>query len=319
MQAVYLSGREVEFRTDHPEPEPAAHEVIVRVVRAGICETDLQLMHGYMGFAGVLGHEFVGIAESGPLAGKRVVGEINCSCFECETCRSGLPTHCPNRSVLGILNHDGAFAERVAVPQKNLHAVPDSMSTDVAVFVEPVAAAFQILRQQLMQPGQTVVVLGDGRLGNLCAQVLNWFGCRVTVVGKHPEKLAVLSQMDIETVLLSDARFNHDIDIIVDCTGSPTGLPTALQFVRPWGTIILKTTVAGEQSLALAPIVIDEVSVIGSRCGPFPDAIAALNAGQVRVEPLISGRFPLREGVEALHATASQPVLKMLLDVCDSE
>jgi threonine dehydrogenase-like Zn-dependent dehydrogenase len=317
MDAVYLSGREVEFREDQPEPEPRSHEVIVRVVRAGICETDLQLMQGYMGFAGVLGHEFVGVAESGPLAGKRVVGEINCSCFECETCRSGLPTHCPNRSVIGILNHDGAFAELVAVPQKNLHAVPDSMSTDVAVFVEPVAAAFQILRQQLVRPRQTVVVLGDGRLGNLCAQVLHRFGCRVTVVGKHAQKLAVLDSMDIDTVLLSDARPNRDLDIVVDCTGSPAGLPTAMQFVRPWGTIILKTTVAGEQTLAMAPIVIDEVSVIGSRCGPFPDAIAALNTGQVQVEPLISARFPLRQGVEALHTTASQPVLKILLDLCN--
>jgi threonine dehydrogenase-like Zn-dependent dehydrogenase len=318
MQAVYLSGREVEFREDHPEPESGSHEVIVRVLCAGICETDLQLMQGYMGFAGVLGHEFVGIAESGPLKGKRVVGEINCSCFDCDTCRSGLPTHCPNRSVIGILNHDGAFAERVAVPQKNLHAVPDSLSTDVAVFVEPVAAAFQILRQQLVRPGQFVVVLGDGRLGNLCAQVLNGYGCRVMAVGKHTEKLAVLDRLDIETTLLTDAHPNRDVDVVVDCTGSPTGLPTALQFVRPWGTVVLKTTVAGEQTLALAPVVIDEVSVIGSRCGPFPDAIAALAAGQVQVEPLISGRFPLRDGVEALHTTASQPVLKMLLDVCDS-
>lgn len=315
MHAVYLSGREVEFRDDHPDPEPGPHEVIVRVLQAGICETDLQLMQGYMGFAGVLGHEFVGIAESGPLVGKRVVGEINCSCFECETCRSGLPTHCPHRSVIGILNHDGAFAERIAVPQKNLHAVPDSLSTDVAVFVEPVAAAFQILRQQLVRPGQTVVVLGDGRLGNLCAQVLHTFGCRVSVVGKHAEKLEILSRMDIETTLLADARPNRDVDVVVDCTGSSTGLPTALQFVRPWGTVILKTTVAGEQTLALAPIVIDEVSVIGSRCGPFPDAIAALDAGQVQVEPLISGRYPLSQGVEALQATASQPVLKVLLDV----
>jgi threonine dehydrogenase-like Zn-dependent dehydrogenase len=318
MQAVYLSGREVEFREDHPEPEPDSHEVIVRVVRAGICETDLQLMQGYMGFAGVLGHEFVGIAESGPLAGTRVVGEINCSCFECDTCRSGLPTHCPNRSVIGILNHDGAFAERIAMPEKNLHAVPDSMSTDVAVFVEPVAAAFQILRQQLVRPGQSVVVLGDGRLGNLCAQVLNGFGCRVLAVGKHTQKLAVLDRMGIETTLIGDAHPNRDVDVVVDCTGSPTGLPAALQFVRPWGTVILKTTVAGEQTLALAPIVIDEVSVVGSRCGPFPDAIAALASGQVLVEPLISGRYPLREGVEALLTTASQPVLKVLLDVGDS-
>lgn len=315
MRAVHLEGRDVTFRDDYPAPEPAEHEVIVRVLQAGICETDLQLMQGYMGFTGVLGHEFVGIAESGPLEGKRVVGEINCSCYDCETCRSGLPTHCPNRSVIGILNHDGAFADRIAVPQKNLHVVPDSLSNDVAVFVEPVAAAYQILRQQLVQSGQTVVVLGDGRLGNLCAQVLNEFGCRVTVVGKHSQKLDILRRMEIETVLLNDAAPNRDVDIVVDCTGSSTGLPTALQFVRPWGKVILKTTVAGEQTLALAPIVIDEVSVIGSRCGPFPDAISALTAGRVQVEPLISERHALSDAVDALQRTASEPVLKVLLDV----
>lgn len=315
MRAVHLTGQEVTFRDDYPEPEPGPNDVIVRVIRAGICETDLQLMQGYMGFEGVLGHEFVGIAESGPLAGQRVVGEINCSCYDCPTCRSGLPTHCPNRSVIGILNHDGAFADRIAVPQKNLHAVPDSLSTDVAVFVEPVAAAFQILRQQLVQRGQSVVVLGDGRLGNLCAQVLNNFGCNVTVVGKHESKLAVLGELGIATVRLDDAQPKRETDIVVDCTGSPTGLPTALQFVRPWGKVILKTTVAGEQTLALAPIVIDEVSVIGSRCGPFPDAIAGLTDGIVHVEPLISGRYSLNDGAEALQVTASQPVLKVLLDI----
>ena len=317
MRAVYLTGQNVSCRDDYPEPEAGPNDVIVRVIRAGICETDLQLMQGYMGFEGVLGHEFVGIAESGSLAGQRVVGEINCSCFDCPTCRTGLPTHCPNRTVIGILNHDGAFADRIVVPQKNLHVVPDSLSTDVAVFVEPVAAAFQILRQQLVQPRQTVVVLGDGRLGNLCAQVLNNFGCNVTVVGKHESKLNVLRELGIATVLLDAAQPNRDTDIVVDCTGSPSGLPTALQFVRPWGKVVLKTTVAGEQTLALAPIVIDEVSVIGSRCGPFPDALAALAAGQVKVEPLISGRYSLNDGPEALRVTASQPVLKVLLDVAD--
>lgn len=315
MRAVHLTGRDVSFRDDYPEPQPGPREVLVRVVRAGVCETDLQLMQGYMGFEGVLGHEFVGIAEAGPFAGKRVVGEINCSCYDCPTCRSGLPTHCPNRSVIGILNHDGAFADRIAVPEKNLHEVPDSLSTDMAVFVEPVAAAFQILRQQLVQTGQTVVVLGDGRLGNLCAQVLNNYGCDVTVVGKHDSKLSVLRELAIETVRLEDAQPKRDTDIVVDCTGSSSGLPTALQFVKPWGKVILKTTVAGEQTLALAPIVIDEVSVIGSRCGPFPDAIAALTSGQVHVEPLISARYSLNDGPEALQVTASQPVLKVLLDV----
>jgi len=321
MRAIHLSGKTIELRPDHPVPRPEEgpeSEVLVKVLRAGVCETDLQLIQGYMGFEGVLGHEFVGIAQSGPLRGERVVGEINCSCFQCDTCRSGLPTHCPNRTVLGILGHDGAFAEFISVPQKNLHRVPDSLSTDVAVFVEPVAAAYQILRQQLVQRGQRVAVLGDGRLGNLCAQVLVAFRCEVLVVGKHDNKLQILRDLNIETGLLNEVTPARQFDAVVDCTGSASGLPTALQFVKPWGTIILKTTVAGEQTMAFAPIVIDEVRVIGSRCGPFPDAIAGLEAGRVQVEPLISGRFPLDKGVEAIHHTAENPVLKILIDVDNS-
>lgn len=317
MKALHLSGTDFTLRRDHPMPERLPGEVLVRVIRAGVCETDLQLIQGYMGFEGVLGHEFVGIAESGEYAGQRVVGEINCSCWECATCRSGLPTHCPNRSVLGILGHDGAFAEYIAVPEKNLHVVPDTLSTDQAVFVEPVAAAYQILKQRLVERGQSVVVLGDGRLGNLCAQVLADFGCKVIVVGKHEQKLAILREINprIETVLLNEATPDRGADVVVDCTGSPTGLPTALQHVKPWGTVVLKTTVAEEQTLALAPIVIDEVRVVGSRCGPFGDAIVGLQSGRVAVEPLISDRFPLDKAVEALEATSTQPVLKVLLDV----
>lgn len=317
MKALHLSGTTFEVKHDHSVPEPLPGEILVRVVRAGICETDLQLIQGYMGFEGVLGHEFVGIAESGQFAGQRVVGEINCSCWKCETCRTGLPTHCPNRTVLGILGHDGAFAEYVAVPEPNLHTVPDSLSNDEAVFVEPVAAAYQILKQQLVEKGQSVVVLGDGRLGNLCAQVLADFGCDVRVVGKHDEKLNVLREINsaIETVRLEDASPDRSADVVVDCTGSPTGLPTALQYVKPWGTIIQKTTVAGEQTLALAPIVIDEVRVVGSRCGPFGDALAGLESGRIKVKPLISDRFNLNQAVEALDLTANQPVLKVLLDV----
>ncbi|MFT4557543.1 MAG: threonine dehydrogenase-like Zn-dependent dehydrogenase, partial [Planctomycetaceae bacterium] len=215
MKALHLSGTDFTLRHDHPVPEPLPGEVLVQVIRAGVCETDLQLIQGYMGFAGVLGHEFVGVAESGEFEGQRVVGEINCSCWECETCRSGLPTHCPNRSVLGILGHDGAFAEYIAVPEKNLHVVPDSLSTDEAVFVEPVAAAYQILKQRLVERGQSVVVLGDGRLGNLCAQVLADFGCKVIVVGKHEQKLAILREINpsIKTVHLEDASPSRSVDV----------------------------------------------------------------------------------------------------------
>ena len=319
MRAIVLDRDRVTARGDYPEPEIRNGEVLVKVLSAGVCETDLQLVRGYMGFQGVLGHEFVGVAQTGPLAGRRVVGEINCSCHECDTCRAGRPSHCPRRSVLGILNHDGAFADFIAVPQCNLHVVPDSLPTDVAVFTEPVAAAFQIPAQLTIGRQDRVVVLGDGRLGNLCAQVLARLSSRVLVVGKHPSKLELLQRLGIPTVLLSDLPAEPSADVVVDCTGSPTGLPTALRIVRPRGTIVLKTTVAGEQTMAWAPIVIDEVTIVGSRCGPFERALAALDAGEVSVLPLVSGRFELSKGVEALEHASSKSVMKVLLDVKSSD
>jgi threonine dehydrogenase-like Zn-dependent dehydrogenase len=314
MRAIVLDDQ-VTVTSGRPAPTPASGEVLVRVIRAGVCETDLQLIKGYMGFRGVLGHEFVGIAESGPMAGQRVVGEINCACWTCATCRMGLPTHCPNRTVLGILNHDGAFADLIAVPQQNLHAVPDALSDDVAVFTEPVAAAFQIPVQVTIRPQDRVAVLGDGRLGNLCGQVLARLSDHVLVIGKHPEKLAILASMGVATRLLSDSMDERAWDIVVDCTGSESGLPTALKLVRPRGTIVLKTTVAGQQTLAWAPFVIDEVTLIGSRCGPFDRALAALEQGHVRVEPLIADRFDLSRGLDALERAQTKGILKVLLDV----
>ena len=314
MRAIVLDDR-VTLQESRPSPDPAPGEVLVRVNCAGICETDLQLIKGYMGFRGVLGHEFVGVAESGPLAGRRVVGEINCACWTCDTCRSGLNTHCPNRTVIGILNHDGAFADVIAVPQRNLHAVPDSLPDDIAVFTEPVAAAFQIPAQMSIKSTDRVIVLGDGRLGNLCAQVLARLSNRVTVVGKHPPKLALLKVLGIDTALLSDPIDDRSADIVVDCTGSETGLPAALRLVRPRGTIVLKTTVAGTQTLAWAPFVIDEVTLIGSRCGPFDRALDALARGEVNVTPLISERYDLSKGLEALERAQSKSALKVLLNV----
>ena len=314
MRAVVLDDG-VRFRTSQPAPAPAEGEVLVRVVCAGVCETDLQLIKGYMGFRGVLGHEFVGVAESGPFAGRRVVGEINCSCGTCGTCRSGLRSHCPNRTVLGILNHDGAFADLISVPQENLHLVPDSLPDDVAVFTEPVAAAFQIPVQVAIHRTNRVIVLGDGRLGNLCAQVLTTLSDDVLLVGKHAHKLALLESLGIRTALLSDALPARSADLVVDCTGSETGLPTALRLVRPRGTIVLKTTVAGVQTLAWAPFVIDEVTLVGSRCGPFDQALRALEQGLVKVQPLISDRLGLSEGLRALERAQAKDVLKVLIDV----
>ena len=314
MRAIVLDDQVV-ISANRPTPSPLEGEVLVRVTRAGICETDLQLIKGYMGFRGVLGHEFVGVAESGPMAGRRVVGEINCACWQCETCRRGLPTHCPNRTVLGILNHDGAFADLIAVPQRNLHLVPDSLPDDVAVFTEPVAAAFQIPAQVRIGRRDRVVVLGDGRLGNLCAQVLAKLSDHVLVVGKHQEKLALLTAMGIATARLSDPLDDRAADIVVDCSGSESGLPTALRLVRPRGTIVLKTTVAGQQTLAWAPFVIDEVTLVGSRCGPFDKALDALERGEVSVGALISDRFDLPRGLEALTRAQTKPVLKVLLDI----
>jgi threonine dehydrogenase-like Zn-dependent dehydrogenase len=315
MRAIVLDRDGVTVRADHPEPVLRDDEVMVRVLCAGICETDLQLIRGYMGFHGVLGHEFVGVAESGALAGRRVVGEINCSCHRCATCLAGRHTHCPHRSVLGILNHDGAFADRIAVPQRNLHGVPDSLSTEIAVFTEPLAAAFQIPTQLSIARSDRVVVLGDGRLGNLCAQVAARLSDRVLVVGKHPDKLALLQSLGISTCLLADRPADRFADIVVDCTGSPSGLPTALTMVRPRGTIVVKTTVAGDQTMAWAPVVIDEVTIVGSRCGPFDRALSALEAGEISVLPMMSGRFDLPNGVEALEHAAKPGMLKVLLDV----
>ena len=314
MRAVVLD-RHVHLDTSRPTPNPAAGEVLVRVQCAGVCETDLQLIKGYMGFRGVLGHEFVGVAESGAYQGRRVVGEINCACWNCPTCRGGLPTHCPNRTVLGILNHDGAFADVIAVPEKNLHLVPDDLSNDVAVFTEPVAAACQIPAQVAIARDARVVVLGDGRLGNLCAQVLSGLSANVLAVGKHADKLAILRTMGVATALLAEVTAERIGDIVVDCTGSESGLTTALSLVKPRGTIVLKTTVAGTQTMSWAPFVIDEVTLVGSRCGPFDDALAALADGRVQVAPLVSDRYDLDQGVDALARAQTKSALKVLIDV----
>jgi threonine dehydrogenase-like Zn-dependent dehydrogenase len=305
------------FRPRHPEPDPAG-ECVVRVRQAGICATDLEITKGYMGFQGVLGHEFVGEVTQAPpqskdLIGQRVVGEINCVCGRCDLCLSGLSSHCRNRTVLGILNRDGAFADFVRLPAQNLHVLPKTVDDDAAVFVEPLAAAYQVLKQVQVDAKKWVTVLGDGRLGLLVAQVLRDAGCPVRVIGKHPDKLALCEKWSIRSRPLADIKPRHDQDVVVDCTGSAAGIELALQMVRPRGTVVLKSTAAAGKPLNLAPVVIDEINIVGSRCGPFREAIKALAEKRIDVASLIHRRMKIEQGVEAMELAARPGVLKVLL------
>jgi threonine dehydrogenase-like Zn-dependent dehydrogenase len=304
------------FDTRRPEPIPADGDSVLRIRQAGICATDLEIVKGYMGFRGVLGHEFVADVVSSPnkeLVGQRVCGEINIVCGRCDLCLSGLSNHCRARTVLGIVNHDGAFADMIRLPAANLHVIPKNIDDDQAVFVEPLAAAFQVLKQIKLDGRKWVTVLGDGRLGLLAAQVLRNAGCPVRVIGKHPEKLAMCEKWQIRSRPLDDIVPRHDQDVVVDCTGSASGFETAMQMVRPRGTIVLKSTFASGKPLSLAPLVIDEISVIGSRCGPFREAIRALAEKQVDVVSLINRRMKLEQGVEAMTLAARPGVLKVIL------
>src|SRR4051794_32092137 len=304
------------FDPRRDEPRDSDGDTLLKVRHAGICATDLEITKGYMGFRGVLGHEFVADVVSSPnkdLVGQRVVGEINVVCGRCDLCLSGLSSHCRNRSVLGILNHDGAFAEFVRLPAMNLHVIPKNIDDDSAVFVEPLAAACQILKQIKLDGRRWVTVLGDGRLGLLVAQVLRNAGCPVRVIGKHPDKLSICEKWSIRSRPLADIVPRHDQDIVVDCTGSANGFELAMQMVRPRGTIVLKSTVAAGKPLNLAPLVIDEISVIGSRCGPFREAIRALAEKQIDVASLITRRMKLEQGIEAMELAGRPGVLKVLL------
>ncbi len=313
MRALVCDGSSARV-VDRPTPEPDDEMAVVRVRLAGVCNTDLEIMNGYMTFRGVLGHELVGIVEAGPddWTGQRVVCEINFACGQCETCRAGLPRHCPERRVMGILGADGAFAERLCVPVANLHAVPEGVSDEAAVFAEPLAAAFEILEQVSVVPDADCVVLGDGKLGLLVAQVLHGAGARVLAVGRHREKLALLERRGIQTAELSSWR-PRKADLVVEATGRAEGFRLAVETTRPRGTLVLKSTVAEHARLDLAPLVIDEIRVVGSRCGPFPPALGALESDRVSVQPLISARVPLREADEALRLAARPGTLKVLI------
>lgn len=311
MRGVFCDGSSISLRRDLPEPRIVQGETSLRVRAAGVCDTDLQLARGYMQFRGILGHEFVGQDESG----NRYVAEINAACHACPTCLAGRPGHCPHRTVLGILGRDGAMADLVSVPRRNLHAIPDAIEDVEAVFVEPLAAAFRIAEQVVLARGTRVAILGDGKLGLLCAWVARDTGADVTLIGKHPEKLA-LTGGGIATWRLEEGRgLDRPFDVVVDCTGHPSGFATALGLVRPCGTVVLKTTIAGEHALSLAPIVIDEIRVIGSRCGPFRPAIEALATRRVDVRPLIGGVYPLDEAEGAFRAAGERGARKIVLRV----
>jgi len=306
------------FNPRYPDPAPASGDTLLRVRQAGICATDLEICQGYMGFRGVLGHEFVAdVVQSSnrELIGQRVVGEINVVCGRCDLCLSGLSTHCRNRTVLGIVNRDGAFADFVRLPAMNLHVLPASIDDDAATFVEPLAAAYQVLKQLNFEGRKWVTVLGDGRLGLLLAQVLRDANCQVRVIGKHPQKLALCEKWSIRSRPLNDIIPRHDQDVVIDCTGSASGIELAMQMVRPRGTVVLKTTVAAGKPLNLAPIVIDEINIIGSRCGPFREAIRALAEKRVDVTSLIQRRMKLEQGLEAMELAGRPGVLKVILTV----
>lgn len=316
MKGLWLENNQLQLKTDIPIPEPPPGEALVRVLRAGICNTDLELLRGYYPYKGILGHEFVGVVEQGSeqLINKRVVGEINAVCGYCRFCRSGKSTHCENRTVLGIVNRNGAFAEYLCLPVKNLHPVPENVSTEAATFTEPIAAALEIQEQVQLCRDDRVLVVGDGKLGQLIAQTLALTGCDLLVVGRHKDKLANLAARGIKTGL-ADAVKDKTFDISVDCTGNPEGFSTARRALRPRGTLVMKSTYAGNLSIDASSLVVDEITLIGSRCGPFTPALELLATKQLDVEPLIHAHYPLTEGLAAFEKAQTKGILKVLLDM----
>jgi threonine dehydrogenase-like Zn-dependent dehydrogenase len=316
MRGLWLEERELRLRDDLPLPDPAEGEVRVRVLSAGICNTDLELLAGYYPYTGVPGHEFAGVVDGGqgPLSGRRVVGEINAACGGCPTCRAGNGRHCPSRTVLGIVNRDGAFAEFLTLPEKNLHPVPDSLPTEIATFTEPVAAALQIQQQVPIGGEDRVLVIGDGKLGQLIARTLALTGCRLLVAGRHRRKLDLLEEAGISTCL-PDSLHEDRFDVVVECTGNPEGFALARARARPRGTLVLKSTYAGDLEIDASALVVDEITLVGSRCGPLAPALALLVSGRIDVRPLIEARYSLARGLEAFEHARRPGTLKVLLEM----
>jgi alcohol dehydrogenase len=332
MYALLFDGH-LRLADDYPEPSASPGEALIRPHLVGICNTDIEITRGYKGFRGVLGHEFVGtvVACAEPRwVGRRVVGEINAYCGDCATCRRGDVSQCPKRTTLGIHGRDGAMAELFGLPIACLHEVPEHVPDTSAVFAEPLAAALEILEQSHLRPTDRVAVVGDGKLGLLCAQALRLPGCEVTMIGRHPERWKLLRDLGIEArhadslardnergamEASNDSSFAADrssFDVVVDCTGQVSGLSVARGLVRPRGRLVLKSTFAADSALDISALVVDEIQLIGSRCGPFAPALRLLARGLIDVEPLIAGRYALRNGIDAFRAAAGG--LKILLE-----
>jgi len=315
MRALVFDGKLALREIDNPVPKPG--EALIRVSLAGICGTDLEILKGYSAFRGVIGHEFVGRvveAEEAAWIGERVVGEINVSCGECAWCLRGLGRHCPRRTVMGIVNRPGCFAEYVVLPLRNLHQVPAGVPDEVAVFVEPLAAAAEVLAQVRLEPGTGVVVLGDGRLGLLVAQVLKNAGAQVMLVGKHTWKLELARPWGVRAMTQSQNELPAaSVPVVVEATGSPRGLEEALRLVEPRGTVVMKSTFHDPARFDATKLVVDEVTLIGSRCGDFYTALDLLQHGQIRVQPLLTKVFPLEESLEAFEYLGRTACLKVCL------
>ncbi len=316
MKALRVANGELSVaEVDRPS---VGDEALVRVTTSGICNTDLEIVRGYAGFEGTIGHEFVGVVEESSgkpdLVGKRVVGEINAGCGKCERCNNNDSRHCNNRTVLGIKGRDGAHAEYLTLPARNLIEVPAGVADEQAVFVEPLAAAIGITEQVEVGPDTSVAVIGDGKLGLLCAFAMSLRTQNLIIVGKHEEKLELAEARDIEAVWLPTiGKFDPVFDVVIEASGSESGFALALDMVKPRGKIVLKSTFSGKPPWEAWRVVVDEITIVGSRCGRFEPALKALNDGKIDLADMISARMPLSRGVEAMAEARKKGVVKVLL------
>ena len=314
MRATAFDGKKLIFDGNYPDPNP--DEALVKISLAGICGTDLEILDGYMDYQGILGHEFVGVvikSKNKDLIGKRVVGEINVGCGKCPSCEKGLERHCPHRTVLGILKRNGTFAEFLSLPEKNLHVIPESVTDQQAVFVEPLAAAFEIIEQIDLNPDWNVAIVGDGRLANLITCVLKLYCSNITCFGKHEKKLEKIKKLGIKTKISIDSNEEHQFDLVIEAAGNNSGFHDAMKLIKPRGTVILKSTIASKGNLDLTSAVINEIKLIGSRCGTFRPAIEALASKKISIDHLIDSTYPLEKFKEAIEYAKKSNTLKVFL------